>query len=745
MHTPLADTIGCKRNRDRGAILMVVLIVMVALLGLGMTGLFLTSGSIQMNSNINLRNQALVVAEAGIERGQAILNNPALSPNMPALLNPAVSNPADEPISSTNECQGERRGSILRENGTALVDIAYPTVSRTSDLPGTGSTSGSSMVVSSTMGKYTVYLRQDTRDCRMGNYTCDIAPGIDGGVEACATPPPVGVPPNGAVVLRSEGVASDGRTRVVLEVTMSPSHGVSLGGGTPLSALCASGANGCDDNASVQSGIVVTSPSPSQGGASGSGAGGAAGSGGAGGGGAGGGATGTLPGAGGASGGGAGGGGAGGGGAGGTGSGGTGTCTSAYCARIATMGVWGLFNYNVVDSSNDSGSSKFRNWLDTHNAGCNPVGSIMDWGGSNGYYLTDADLEPYSVIIMLDMFHTNKERWACLRNWNNKTPAFGDTSPSATRCCGGQYCYNPATNKCNGGASAQPVVSFWSPVAFTSPSYPSGYNSSVADMSGCASASETSYKKGTQPLLTSTELDVIERWVRKGGGLVVTSGYYMNAPETANYNAILRRFNLQLDTYNAAGNKPLILTGYNSQGVDVCGNGASGCTGNDFVAGSPIFDNFKTVYRLNVMGAGVLSKLATPYVSPTFSPAAPTPDVAARVYCERAQTVAFPAVGTCSHRAIASCLPTDGSKGYSYPNNNGSPSTNYRKPTWDIAYTVDNVGTGGGRVVAWADEWMTYDTSWNTDAACVASGTPNDYDGAEFWENVVKWLGKCSL
>ena len=56
----------CHRQADKGAILMVVLIVMIALLGLGMTGLFLTSGSIQMNTNINLRNQALVVAEAGI-------------------------------------------------------------------------------------------------------------------------------------------------------------------------------------------------------------------------------------------------------------------------------------------------------------------------------------------------------------------------------------------------------------------------------------------------------------------------------------------------------------------------------------------------------------------------------------------------------------------------------------------------------------------------------------------------------
>jgi hypothetical protein len=53
-----------------------VLIVMIALLGLGMAGLFLTSGTIQMNTNINLRNQALIVAEAGIERAREVLNTP---------------------------------------------------------------------------------------------------------------------------------------------------------------------------------------------------------------------------------------------------------------------------------------------------------------------------------------------------------------------------------------------------------------------------------------------------------------------------------------------------------------------------------------------------------------------------------------------------------------------------------------------------------------------------------------------
>ena len=402
MNTPIADNIGRRRSRDRGAILMVVLIVMIALLGLGMTGLFLTSGSIQMNSNINLRNQALVVAQAGIERGQAILNNPALSPNMPAMLGPTITIPEDEPIQNSDQCQGERRGAILREGGTPLSNIDYPALNRSGDLPGTGGAAA----VSSTMGKYTVYVRQDMRDCRIGNFTCDLAPSIDGGVELCPTPPPM--QPNGVVVLRSEGVASDGSTRVVLEVTMSPSRGVGLGAGVPLSALCASGANGCDDNSSVQNGLVVTSPGPSNGGASGSGAGGAGGAGGGGGvGGTGeGGVFGTLPVVGGAGGGDVGGGGAGGGGTGGSGTGGS-TCASYHGARVATMGVWGVWNNYVSNSSNDSGSAMFHEFLDTTFGGCQPVGSINNFGNGR---LTKADLDPYNVIIALDLFHSNADR-----------------------------------------------------------------------------------------------------------------------------------------------------------------------------------------------------------------------------------------------------------------------------------------------------------------------------------------------
>ncbi len=685
MNTAIADNSSRQRNRDRGAILMVVLIVMIALLGLGMTGLFLTGGSIQMNSNINLRNQALVVAEAGIERGRAILNNPALTPNMPALLAPTVSNPADDPIQNTDQCEGERRGAILRENGTPLVDIDYPALNRSGDLPGTGGAA----FVSSTMGKYTVYIRQDMRDCRMGNFTCDTAPGggVDGGVvvgvESCATPPPAGVPPNNVVVVRSEGVASDGRTRVVLEVTMSPSRGAGLGTGAPLSALCASGANGCDDNSSVQNGLVVTSPGPSSnGGASGSGAGGAVG--GAGGDGNGG-VFGTMPGTGAAGGVGGAGGGTGGGGTGGGGTGGTSGCKNFHGARVATMGVWGVWNSYVSPSTNDSGSAMFRAWLDQNFGGCQPIGSIINFG--NGQ-LKKEDLDPYNVLIVLDIYHSNVDRWGCVSHFT-------------TGCSngGGHWCYGNAAGfpqACPGG-----------------------------DCTKCPTGS-TSYMVGNQPALTAAEVAVITDWLQKGNGLVTTMGYYYDAPQVKNANAILRQIGLAYETTNGLDTGTVVKSLENPNGVDLCANVAGiPCPGgDDFSTSSPPFGFVTPVNRLEIRGAVPIVT-----VIPLMSPSPPPPKVSANVQCPRPIQTS----NRCNAGPPAAC-------------NWSSIAT----PTnWQyVGYTAEDIGGAlGGRVVAWGDEWLTYNTLWSTStpdtydipqpATCAS---PPPYQAAAFWENVIAWL-----
>jgi hypothetical protein len=233
-------TPNARRRRDGGAVLLTVLLVMMALLGLGVMALWMTSGTLQIGSNTNLRNQALYVAEAGIEAVRNDLNGPVprvvygatgllagghdlLNDNIPTGLDPSG--------------QPNGVGAIYFFTGGApLTNVAFPPA---------GFQRGAGANQSTTMGTYTVWIRNTTADIRRGYYTTDSSYG--------ATPSP-------PVVIRSRGVAPDGRTQVTLEVTMGP-------GSTPTveddsrtgrsEELCNSGKNGCWENSSVQSGLAV--------------------------------------------------------------------------------------------------------------------------------------------------------------------------------------------------------------------------------------------------------------------------------------------------------------------------------------------------------------------------------------------------------------------------------------------------------------------------------------------------------
>jgi hypothetical protein len=231
------------RRGERGAILVAVMLVMVVLLGLGMSGLFLTKSNVQMLTNTNLRNQALYVAEAGLERARDILNSP-VAPDLTALLGGAghVANAADDIPATLDSVYGlpSGRGAVLTDTGgLPLLRVNYPT----SVVHGEAVPGNPHVVPNSLMGIYTVYIRNDTAECRMGRFTVDSA--AAGG--------------NQIVVVRSEGTASDGRTTVVLEMTMGPAAGgvnpPGMGGVAPV--LCNSGKNACDDNNSVQNNVVV--------------------------------------------------------------------------------------------------------------------------------------------------------------------------------------------------------------------------------------------------------------------------------------------------------------------------------------------------------------------------------------------------------------------------------------------------------------------------------------------------------
>ena len=612
-----------RRCSDMGAILIVVLIVMIALLGLGMTGLFLTSGSIQMNTNINLRNQALVVAEAGLERARGVLNNPNWIPPIPNMLAGSNSSSGDEIPTSVNDCQGGTlRGAILVDQITpgctgsptpatcVLRNVTYLPVNRSADLP---SSAGS--VPSQAMGKYTVYIRQDQADCRMGNFVCDNSPvpgstsgtGGTGGssgtgstVITCTAPSGAPVP-NGVVIIRSEGVASDNRTRVVLEVTLAPGQGTNKATNTPLAALCASGANGCDDNSSVQNGIVVNSPikenPPTYGGAGGSagGAGGAVGTGGvftpptgtAGGSMS----TGGAIGSGGAT------------GTGGSGSGGSTTCSQ--CNAIATMGITGVWNVNWGGSpcGVPDGSRDFSAWLAQHSSKCT-VANIEITNTT----ITPALLAPFKTIIVLDLFHTPADK--------------------ATRIA----------NVCAG------KVDQWDP-----------------------------YYTSTQRQLAQSEKDAVVAWVNKGGGLATTIGIQNTPEEPGNVNGFLQPFGLTYST------------------------------------------NWSYV-RMNVTPANLAAS--------NFST---TPPIASAITAGVTSLVvnnAIPIMGWSNGAEIP--VPSNLSYLATFASWSGY--------ALGVAVTASPHTASSGRIVVWADEWITYDAVWGDSSE----------QANTFWQNTIAWLSDPS-
>lgn len=227
-----------RRPSERGAVLIVVMLVMMGLLGLGITALWLTSTNMQVGGNMNMRQQALYVAEAGLERAQAVLNAP-VAPNMNQLL--AGTNPGQDNVPTGLDANGLPNGigAVMMDGGAALNGIVFPPASF-------GRTAGAANApTTATMGAYTVWIRNDTAEIRQGAAFY----AADGG--------------NQTVVVRSRGVALDNRTTVILEVAMIPGSSGNAGPGAAGQippSLCYAGKNACDDNSSTVAGMEVVGP-----------------------------------------------------------------------------------------------------------------------------------------------------------------------------------------------------------------------------------------------------------------------------------------------------------------------------------------------------------------------------------------------------------------------------------------------------------------------------------------------------
>jgi hypothetical protein len=420
--------------------LVVVLLVMLALLGMGLTGLYLTTGSIQMNANINMRNQALQVAEAGIQRAKDVLNRqgpPGWNPDISGLL-AGTRSPAGVLIGSLslpdaipgtggqNDCVGGdnfQKGAILRDEPGAVAGCTSNSAYLNCALTAMTDPNDPNTPVSK--GRYTVYIRQDQAECRLGSYTCDF-------------PDPACPLNNGIVVIRSEGTASDNRTMVALEVTMTRNPNPSVAN-VQLATVCPAGQAGCDDNASVQQGITVSGaltpppPAPSGGSTGSAGTSGTAGASGSAGASAGAAGSGTTSPAGGTGVGGV----SGGAGAGGStgGSGGASSasssvpgCTYDKCNVIAVIGHMGPWDWNGLDCNIKAPTGTLmETWLSKHTSNCTI--KQFDIEDASSQINTDpaTALAPFKIVLLRDIRHTKAERTAriakmCANDWTSPYP-----------------------------------------------------------------------------------------------------------------------------------------------------------------------------------------------------------------------------------------------------------------------------------------------------------------------------------
>src|SRR5204863_2339132 len=113
--------------------------------------------NLQVQANTNLRAQALVVAEAGIERARAALN---AGVDVNTML--AGKNAGQDDVPTGVDASGKPNGAgaLFVDGAVTLSGIAFPPASfgRTGGTP--------TAPQATTMGTYTVWIRNDTAEIR---------------------------------------------------------------------------------------------------------------------------------------------------------------------------------------------------------------------------------------------------------------------------------------------------------------------------------------------------------------------------------------------------------------------------------------------------------------------------------------------------------------------------------------------------------------------------------------------------
>jgi hypothetical protein len=182
-----------RRNPESGITLAVSMSIIVALVGLGLAAVWLSSINMGGARNLMFRQQARNAAFAGIQHSRVLL---AVYLNNGLSLDPILAgqtHPLDD-LPTTSNVSG--KGAILYDSGTALVDFRYP-------------------VGQTALGSYTVWVRNDTAD-----------------INASVTDPGGGGmnhDRNTTVIVRALGKDPTGTSQVVIEAAIVANAGGGLG------------------------------------------------------------------------------------------------------------------------------------------------------------------------------------------------------------------------------------------------------------------------------------------------------------------------------------------------------------------------------------------------------------------------------------------------------------------------------------------------------------------------------------
>jgi Tfp pilus assembly protein PilX len=212
-----------KRSRERGITLVVTMLIIVAMLGLGVAAVWLSSMGTRVAGSLNARQAALNAANAGVQHARQVMAAYQANPGTMCPTNVAQpwscllagkANINDKLPTTGNAVSTSTVpiwGAVVYDGTTALYDQSYPPNNCTSDSD--CSPSGIrciSNVCDGPLGNYRVWIRNDIGDInRAANAISNAQMLVD---------------TNAQVIVRSEGRDPSGGSTVVVEAGVSTAN-----------------------------------------------------------------------------------------------------------------------------------------------------------------------------------------------------------------------------------------------------------------------------------------------------------------------------------------------------------------------------------------------------------------------------------------------------------------------------------------------------------------------------------------